>query len=170
MPLVPDAAAFEEKLANLSITQFRAGEEVLAAGSSTGKLLVLKSGAVEVVKEGVPIAKITAPGSVLGELSALLDRPHTADVRALEHSEFHIADAPGWLGGDATVALYVAGILARRLDAANQALVEVKRQLEAGDSRRAIGRTIDRVAELLSTAGGVSLVYAGYPYDPLASR
>ncbi|HEY1301755.1 MAG TPA: cyclic nucleotide-binding domain-containing protein [Stellaceae bacterium] len=168
MSLVPDAVAFEEKLAGLSVTKYSAGEDVLTAGSSTGKLFVLRKGAVEVVKDGVPIAKIAAPGAVLGELSVLLDQPHTADVRAVEESEFHVADAPALIAGDPAVALYVAALLARRLDAANQALVEIKRQLEAGDPRRAIGRTVDQVAALLSAAGGVSLVYAGYPYDPLA--
>ena len=105
---------------------------------------------------------------MLGELSVLLDQPHTADVRAVEESEYHVADAPTLIAGDPGVALYVAALLARRLEAANQALVEIKRQLEAGDPRRAIGRSVDKVAALLSAAGGISLVYAGYPYDPLA--
>jgi CRP/FNR family cyclic AMP-dependent transcriptional regulator len=56
-------------------------------------LLILKEGAVAVVKEGVEIARVTEPGAVFGEISALLDQPHTADVRALEASQFHIADA-----------------------------------------------------------------------------
>jgi hypothetical protein len=34
----------------------------------------------------------------------------------LEESEFYVADAQAMLAGDPTVALYVAGILARRLD------------------------------------------------------
>jgi len=63
------------------------------AASTTGRLLILKEGAVAVVKEGVEIARVTEPGAVFGELSALLDQPHTADVRALEASQFHVADA-----------------------------------------------------------------------------
>ena len=58
MPLVPDAVAFEERLAELSTAQYPAGQEVLTAGSRTGRLLVLRSGTVEVVKDGVQIAKI----------------------------------------------------------------------------------------------------------------
>ena len=76
---------------------------------------------MEVVKDGVQIAKVTTPGAVFGELFILLDQCHTADVRALEHSEFHIADAPTFLASDSTVALYVAAILAQRLDSANRA-------------------------------------------------
>jgi CRP-like cAMP-binding protein len=88
MPQAPDATTFEQRLADLPVTQYSAGEDVLTAGSSTGRLLVLKSGAVEVVKDGVQIAKVSTPGAVFGELSILLDQPHRADVRALEQSEF----------------------------------------------------------------------------------
>jgi CRP/FNR family cyclic AMP-dependent transcriptional regulator len=41
----------------------------------------------------INIAKVTEPGAVLGELSALLDQPHTADVHATETSQFYVA---GW--------------------------------------------------------------------------
>jgi hypothetical protein len=43
--------AFQEKLAALPVTTYPAGDDVLTAGSSTGRLLILKRGAVEVVKE-----------------------------------------------------------------------------------------------------------------------
>jgi CRP-like cAMP-binding protein len=45
----------------------------------TGGLLFLKSGAVEVIKDGVQIASVSAPGAVFGELAVLLDQPHTAE-------------------------------------------------------------------------------------------
>jgi CRP/FNR family transcriptional regulator, cyclic AMP receptor protein len=168
MPLVPDLVALQEKLAALAVWACPAGADVLTAGSSTGRLFVLKSGAVEVVKDGMQIAKISAPGAVFGELAALLDQPHTADVRTLEDSEFHIADAPALLAGDATFTLYLAAILAQRLDAANRALIEVKRQLDAGAPRSVISETVEKVEELLTS--GISLVYAGYPYDPFRTR
>ncbi len=59
---IPDAAAFAERLAGLSLVKCQTGETVLTAGSSTGRLLVLGSDAVEVVKDGVQIAKVSAPG------------------------------------------------------------------------------------------------------------
>jgi len=121
---------------------------------------------VEVIRDGVQIANVSAPGSVFGEQAILLDQPHTADVRTLEQSEFYVADAPAILAGDPSVALYVAAILARRLEAANRSLIEVKRQLQAGDPPSVIGRTVEKTEELLSYSGDASLVYAGYPYDP----
>jgi CRP/FNR family transcriptional regulator, cyclic AMP receptor protein len=88
------------------------------------------------------IASVNAPGSVFGEQAILLDQPHTADVRTVEQSEFSVADAPAILAGDPTVALYVAAILARRLDAANRWLVAVKRQLQTGEPPSVIGKAI----------------------------
>jgi len=168
MPLIPDPAAFQEKLAGLSVLKCEAGETVMTTRTATGGLLILKSGAVEVVKEGETIAKVSAPGAVFGEMAVLLDQPHTAEVRTVQPSEFHVADAPMLLAADPTVALYVAAILARRLDNANLALLEVKRQLKAGTPRSEIGKTVERVEKLLSSSSDASLVYAGYPYDPLA--
>ena len=52
--LIPDFATVERRLAGLPVVKHRAGEVVLTAGSKTGALLFLKSGAVEVVKDGVP--------------------------------------------------------------------------------------------------------------------
>jgi hypothetical protein len=92
--LIPDVAAFESRLASLPVEKHSAREAVLSAGSKTGKLLFLRSGAVEVIKDGVQIARVSALGAVFGEQAILLDQPHTADVRTLEQSEFYVADAP----------------------------------------------------------------------------
>ena len=151
--MIPDVATFERRLAGLPVVKHRAQEVVLTAGSRTGGLLFLRSGAVEVVKDGVQIASVSAPGSVFGEQAVLLDQAHTADVRTLEPSEFYVADAPAILAGDPTVALYVAAILARRLDAANRWLVAVKRQLQAGEPNSVIGKAVENVEELLSYGG-----------------
>ncbi len=167
MPLIPDAAAFQKRLAALPLRTYQAGEVVLATRSKTGQLLILRNGMVAIVKEGVEIAKVTEPGAVFGELSALLDQPHTADVRALKTSQFHVADAAALLVQDPIALLYVATVLARRLDGANQALIELKSQLQAGQPRNVIGITVEKMEGLLA-ASGASLIYAGYPSDPYA--
>jgi CRP/FNR family transcriptional regulator, cyclic AMP receptor protein len=112
--------------------------------------------------------KLWEPGAVFGELSVLLDQPHSAEVRALEDSQFHVADAATTLSTDPIAVLYVATVLAQRLDSANRALLDLKRQVEAGDPRIIVGRTIEKIEELLG-ASGTNLVYAGYPYDPSAT-
>src|SRR6266480_4608902 len=143
---------------------YQAGEVVLATRSKTGQLLILRNGMVAIVKEGVEIAKVTEPGAVFGELSALLDQPHTADVRALEISQFYVADT-ALLVQDPTALLYIAATLARRLNSANQALVGLKNQVETGQPRDVLGKTLEKIEGLLRPRGA-SLVYAGYPSDP----
>jgi CRP/FNR family transcriptional regulator, cyclic AMP receptor protein len=151
--LIPDFATLERRLAGLPVVKHRAWEAVITAGSKTGGLLFLRSGTVEVAKDGVQIASVNAPGSVFGEQAVLLDQPHTADVRTLEDSEFYVADAPAILAGDPIVALYVTVILARRLDAANRWLVAVKRQVQTGEPPSVIGKAVEKVEELLSYGG-----------------
>src|SRR5262245_32917042 len=118
MRLIPDAAVFHKRLATLPLKTYQAGETVLATGSRSGRLLILREGSVAIVKDAIEIAKVAEPGAVFGELSALLDQPHTADVRALETSQFHVAEAADLLRQDPVALLYVAEVLARRLDGA----------------------------------------------------
>jgi CRP-like cAMP-binding protein len=167
MPLIPDKAAFENSLANLPLVTYRPGETVIADGSTTGRLLVLRKGTVAIVKGNTEIAKVTEPGAVFGELSVLLDQPHTADVLALETSQFHVADAATLLTESPMAAIYVATVLAHRLDGANHALIQLKKQLQAGEPRNVVANTVSKIEGLLA-ASGASLVYAGYPTDPFA--
>jgi CRP/FNR family transcriptional regulator, cyclic AMP receptor protein len=158
MPTIPDNAVFQQRLAALPVATYQAGETVFAAGSRTGRLLILRKGAVVIVKENVEIAKVAEPGAVFGELSVLLDQPHTAHVRALETSQFLVADAATLLAQDPIAALYVATALARRLDGANQVLIQLKSQLEAGQSRSMVAKTVEKMEGLLA-AGDSSLVH-----------
>jgi CRP/FNR family transcriptional regulator, cyclic AMP receptor protein len=167
IPLFPDMAVFQRKLATLPLVIYQAGDTVISAASTTGRLLILKEGAVAVIKEGVEIARVTDPGAVFGELSVLLDQPHTADVRALDASQFHVADAATILRIDPIALLYVATVLAQRLDSANRGLLELKRQVQAGEPGNVIGETVEKIEELLG-ATGANLMYAGYPYDPFS--
>ena len=86
--MLTDTAVFRKSITALPLKIYRAGETVLAAGYTTGQLLILRKGSVSVAKEGIEIARVTDPGAVFGELSALLDQPHSADVRALHPRTF----------------------------------------------------------------------------------
>jgi CRP/FNR family transcriptional regulator, cyclic AMP receptor protein len=158
MPLTPNTAVVQ-RIATLPLETYRAGETVLAAGTKTGRLLILRKGAVTIEKEGTEIAKVTKPGAVFGELSALLDQPHTADVRTLETSEFRVARAE-LLEQDPIILMYVAAILAQRLNLANHVVIELKSQIQLHHMiRSTIGKAVKKMEELLS-APGADLVYA----------
>ena len=67
------AAAFEKSLAALPLTVYRAGETILAEGSRTDQLLILRTGNVAVIKADIKMAGVSEPGGeCFGEISALL--------------------------------------------------------------------------------------------------
>jgi CRP/FNR family transcriptional regulator, cyclic AMP receptor protein len=105
-------------VAALPVVTYQTGETVIADRSRTTRLLILKKGAVAIVKEDKEIAKVTEPGAVFGEVSILLDQPNKMDVRALETSQFYIVDAAVLLTLN-PIATHVAMVLARQLDNAN---------------------------------------------------
>jgi len=162
MVLIPDLTAFKKSLNSLPVSTFEPGESVLTAGSTTGQLFILKQGVVEVVRDGLQIATVSEPGAVFGEMSIILDKPHTADVRAVERSEFHVAKASSLLTENVAALVYVCAILARRLDMANEVLVETKR--ESGKRPGAITKALDKLEKLLSPAGGNTADFPYYPY------
>ena len=166
MFLIPDRGTFQKSFETLPLVTYEAGETVIADGSRTGRLLVLKRGTVAIVKEGTEIAKVAERGAVFGELSVLLDQPHAADVCTLETSQFHLADANTFLMQNPIAILYVATMLAHRLNGANQALIQLKQQLLAGESQSVVAKTVSKMERFLVASS--SLVYAGYPYDPYA--
>ncbi|HET9717207.1 MAG TPA: cyclic nucleotide-binding domain-containing protein [Pseudolabrys sp.] len=160
-----ESIAIEKRFAALPLAIHNAGDTVLSAGSKTGRLLILAKGTVTVVREGIEIARVTEPGAVFGEISALLNQPHSADVSAVDTCAFHVAKAAALRDPDTLY--HVASILARRLDGANHTVAELRNQIRDGHPHNVISRTVDKIEVLLS-ASGASLVYAGYPYDPYA--
>ena len=106
-----------------------AGTEVLHEGARTGHLYVLIEGRLEVIKGDTIVATIAEPGAVLGEMSVLLDTPHTATVRAAQDSAiYEIDDAASFLRQQPAVSLMIARMLAQRLNVANTYLADLKRQ------------------------------------------
>ena len=145
-----DTEVWQKRLATLPLASYGAGETVFSEGTKTGRLLILKTGVVSIVKGGTEIEQVAEPGVIFGEISALLDQPHTADVRTVEPSQFHVADAAAFLVQDPAALLDVATTLARRLDEANRAFLELMAQLQAGKPPDLIDKTVQRIEGLLT--------------------
>ncbi len=112
-------------------TALEAGQVVISEGTRSDRLCVLAEGTVEVCRNDVTIAVVSEPGAVFGEMSVLLDCPHTASVRAAAPSRVHIIDgAEAFLAGHPEFLLPICRMLARRLNNASAYLVDVKRQFE----------------------------------------
>jgi CRP/FNR family cyclic AMP-dependent transcriptional regulator len=94
------------------------GMDLIEQGGRTGQLYVLKDGELEVLRDGKHVTTIKTPGSVIGEMSVLLDAPQTATVRAVTEVDYFVIDNaidvlrshPDWL-------LQIARLLAQRVNA-----------------------------------------------------
>lgn len=124
-----------------------AGEAILHEGERSGMIYILAEGSVEILKGDVQVNTAAEPGAIFGEMSVLLDAPHMATVKTLEPSRFYVAeDATGFLRSDPAVALVVARLLAKRLNAMISYLVDLKHQFEDHGSHLGI---VDEVLESL---------------------
>lgn len=110
--------------------RFSAGQQFIREGETHEVLWFLKSGQVEIERGGQRITLIKTPGSVLGEMSFLLNRQATANVTAVDDVTCLVAEDPvPFLREHPEVAIYVARALAYRLEAATRYLVDVKEQM-----------------------------------------
>lgn len=108
---------------------FAKDDWLIQEGMPGGSLFVLISGEVVVLKGETEITRISDPGAVFGEISALLDSPSSASVRAVGPVRAHRADeAMAFIAANPAVALHTARILAQRLSAATAYLADVKEQ------------------------------------------
>jgi hypothetical protein len=78
----------------------------------------------------------------------------------LEQSDFYVANAETLLAHHPAIALYVAVIVAQRLDGANQSLVELKRQLQDDEPSNVVRNTVEKMEQLLSPGANLDMPYA----------
>jgi CRP-like cAMP-binding protein len=121
------------------------GEVMITEGVVPGRLLLLVSGTVVVEHDGVPFARLYSPGAVFGEMSAILDTPATATVRAVGDVQVRVAADPvGFLTERPGAALAVLRTTASRLDGMTQYLVDVKQQFaDAGGHLGLVDQILD---------------------------
>lgn len=105
--------------------------QLVAEGASSGKLYILRSGDLEVLRDGSVVAAIADPGAIIGEISALLGKPHSATVRSRFGADVHVVDDPdGFLDDHPAVARHMAKSLALRLQKTTALLVDLRQQMK----------------------------------------
>jgi len=135
-----------DKCAGAPRRRFAPGAVLLSEGETSGRLYVLAEGSVEVLRGDTQVAMIAEPGSLFGEMSVLLGRPHTATVRAVSPvGVYEFEDAVSFLKSNPEIAFFVGKLLAERLNAATTYLVDLKRQFEGQ------GNHLGMVGEVLET-------------------
>ena len=116
---------------DLPTVRFNPGDVLLAEGDRSGKLYLLIDGEVEVLKGDYQINVVSEPGAIFGEISALLDLPHMATVRATAETSAYVADSgSGLLQSNKEIAYHLSRMLAQRLHGVTSYLVDLKSQFE----------------------------------------
>lgn len=128
---------------------FAPGEVLLAEGAAGSVMYVLLSGRVEIRKGDVVVTSVSEPGSFLGEMAALLETPYSAEVVAATPTQVLVVeDASATVAANPDLALQIARLLARRLQAVTSYLGDLKRQYADADGHLAM---MDQVlSELVS--------------------
>jgi CRP-like cAMP-binding protein len=127
--------------------RFATDDCLLREGDPGGRLYVLISGEGVVLKGETEVARVSDPGSVFGEMSALLDLPYSATVRAVGPVRARLSeDAAEFIAANPAVALHTARILAQRLHAATAYLADVKSQFADQKNHFAM---MDRILDAL---------------------
>ena len=104
-----------------------AGETLIAEGARGGDLYVLESGKLVVERGGAVIARLTEPGSLVGEMSVFTGSPSSATVRADGPAIVRVvADAMRYITKQPEIAVHIAGVLAQRLDATSAVLAALR--------------------------------------------
>jgi CRP-like cAMP-binding protein len=106
-----------------------AGGSIVREGGESGHLFVLIEGRLEVLRGDAIVAVLAEPGAVIGEMSVLLEQPHTATVRAATDSTIYQFDnAADFLRDRPEAALLIARLLAQRLNVATTYLADIMHQ------------------------------------------
>jgi len=138
---------------DLPETTFQPGENVIAQGDADPKLVILKTGSVEILRDTLRVATAESPGAIFGDSSVILRTPHSATVRTLSAATCYvITDPDSFLWQNAEIHFELMRVLAQRLVAVNDHLVDLSRRSEAQDE--VIERIVRRIEASLHGEGG----------------
>ncbi len=136
---------------SMPVVNIEANQTILAEGDRTGLIFILIKGEVRISKRELEIIRLTEPGSILGEMSALLDLPHTATVTTLVPSRFYRVDQPDFLRNNTDICYPLAVLLARRVNGVTNYLVDIKEQFS--DQSNHLGMMDEILATIVNQQG-----------------
>ena len=134
--------------AHLPEVELAAGDVLLREGDRTGSMWVLVSGRVDVLRDGVRVSAIDAPGAAFGEISVLLDSDHSATVVAASPVRLrHATDGRAFLLSSPDVLLFLAEGLAGRLDVITRYLADLRNQYAGAPGLDMVGDVLGRLVD-----------------------
>lgn len=144
---------------NLPTIILNENDILLKQGDKSNRFYVLISGECEILRDEVQINKISEPGSVLGEMSILLNNPHMATVKCTGYSEFYVIEnADVFLKSNPDITFQLAKILALRLNGVTSYLIDLKNQFMESEDHF---NMVDEVLESLINDQGDEEIVLG---------
>lgn len=138
-----DTAAVLELTRNRPRRQLVADEMLLETGVQQSSLYVLESGELAIELGSERINTVSTPGSVIGEISMLLDLPVSADVRAAGPVTVRVVDDAQQLFHDEPeFSHFISVTLARRLYRITGYLDDLRRQYAGSGSTLGLVATV----------------------------
>ncbi len=145
------------------------GVVLLAEGAKSGLIFVLIEGEVDILKKDFRIGKLDQPGSLIGEISALLDIPHIASVVAKSSSRLYkIENQSDFLKSKTEFTYPLAILLAKRLNTITNYLADIREQYnDRGDHLGMVDQILEELINQQDEEqqpGSDRDLVDGYPY------
>lgn len=145
------------------------GVVLLAEGAKSGLIFVLIEGEVDILKKDFRIAKVDQPGSLLGEISALLDIPHIASVVAKTSCRLYkIENQSDFLKSKTEFTYPLAVLLAKKLNTITNYLADIREQYnDRGDHLGMVDQILEELINQQDEEqqpGSDRDLIDGYPY------
>ncbi|MDB5539744.1 MAG: cyclic nucleotide binding protein [Devosia sp.] len=133
-------------------------EVLIKQGEAGGELFVLESGQLTVERDGVTIATIAKPNSLVGEMSVVLGTANSATVRADRESKVRVIhDARKYLEQNPDLTFRIAWLMASRLDVTSALLVELTKQHGGRNEQGLLGRILSALHLPIDETGYVTV-------------
>ena len=113
------------------VIEIDAGKTFIEQGETGHGFYILKSGTLEVLKDGVLLSVLMYPGTIFGEMGDILGKPRTCSVKARNATKVvHIpgGDLEELFRESPEVGIKIIKTLATRLDRTTQKLVDATKE------------------------------------------
>ena len=144
-------------VAGLPETTFAQGNVILEEGKTGSKVYILKEGSVSVVARANEICKFAEVGTVLGEISALLQGEISATVKAESDCTLQVIDdLDAYCKANPGTGIHLARVLAQRVVKMNELFSDIRSEIKGmddGDQGKSskLGSLIERIERFWAT-------------------
>jgi CRP-like cAMP-binding protein len=124
---------------------------IIEENTKTGAIFILIEGKIEIIKNGAPVAILSEPGTIIGEISLLQDCPHTATCRSLGKVKMYsIMNGKEFLLNNVNIFWLISRDLANKLQLTTSCLASFSSDIQ-NYSKFELNRQLDFVEEVIGS-------------------